>query len=177
MPVNGFDKTEPVTFGDDGITIHVNAGRPILESVELPHVLAELIQERTGSLPIVRLADSGKVRTEEEFEQYLQEKVPAVKFEAKGDAARHDRGLALTNKPVKLFYGKDLQACRHPPSGTIWAMAVRSSLGRCLRHRGQGQPPQNLLYSITDYSGSVNRVLRRGRRICPSGRTPSPAPP
>ena len=53
MPVNGLlDKTEPVTFGDDGITIHVNAGRPILESVELPRVLlAELIQERTGSLP------------------------------------------------------------------------------------------------------------------------------
>ena len=49
MPVNGFlDKAQPVTFGEDGITIHVNAGRQILESVELPRVLAELIQECTA---------------------------------------------------------------------------------------------------------------------------------
>ena len=67
MPVNGFlDKSEPVTFGEDGITVHVSAGRQILESVELPRVLAEMIQERTGSLPVVRLTDSGKARTEEE---------------------------------------------------------------------------------------------------------------
>ena len=70
MPVNGFlDKDQPVAFGEDGITIRVNAGRTILESVEFPRVLAELIQERTGSLPIVRLADTGNVRTEAEFEQ------------------------------------------------------------------------------------------------------------
>ena len=43
MPVNGFlDKSEPVTFGEDGITVHVSAGRQILESVELPRVLAEI---------------------------------------------------------------------------------------------------------------------------------------
>ena len=108
MPVNGFlDKAQPVTFGEDGITIHVNAGRQILESVELPRVLAELIQERTGALPIVRLADTGNTRTEEELEQYLQEKAPAVKFEAKETPPDFTiEGLALTNKPVKLFYGK-----------------------------------------------------------------------
>ena len=31
MPVNGFlDRSEPVVFGEDGITIRVNAGREIL---------------------------------------------------------------------------------------------------------------------------------------------------
>ena len=66
MPVNGFlDKSQPVAFGSDGITVRVNAGRAILESVELPRVLAELIRERTGSLPIIRLADTGKARTDE----------------------------------------------------------------------------------------------------------------
>lgn len=51
-------------------------------------MLAEMIQERTGSLPVVRLADSGKARTEEEFEQYLQEKRPRCQVRGQGDTAR-----------------------------------------------------------------------------------------
>ena len=75
MPVNGFlDKNEPVSFGEDGITIRVNAGRAILESVELPRVLAELIQERTGSLPIVRLADTGRARSEQDLRNTCKRK-------------------------------------------------------------------------------------------------------
>ena len=65
MPVNGFlDKTQPVAFAQDGLVVRVNAGLPILESVELPKHLAELILERTGALPIVRMelvGDGGKV--------------------------------------------------------------------------------------------------------------------
>ena len=58
MPVNGFlDREQPVAFEPDGLTVRVNAGRTILESVEFPRHLAELIQERTGSLPIVRMQD------------------------------------------------------------------------------------------------------------------------
>lgn len=108
MPVNGFlDKNEPVRFGPDGILVRVNAGRTILDSVELPRVLAELIQERTGTLPIVRLEDTGNQRTEEEFEQYLQEKAPVVKFEEKETPPDFTiEGLKLANKPVKLFHGK-----------------------------------------------------------------------
>ena len=60
MPVNGFlDKQQPVVFEPDGLTVRVNAGRTILESVEFPRHLAERIQERTGSLPIVRMKDVG----------------------------------------------------------------------------------------------------------------------
>src|SRR5699024_4526715 len=111
MPVNGFlDRNEPVVFGEDGITIRVNAGRAILESVELPRVLAERIQERTGSLPIVRLADTGRARSEQEFEEYLQKKAPVVKFEAKETPPDFTiEGLTLANKPVKLFYGKNFK--------------------------------------------------------------------
>ena len=127
MPVNGFlDKNEPVSFGADGITIHVNAGRTILESVELPRVLAELIQERTGSLPIVRLADTGRARSEQEFEEYLQKKAPVVKFEAR----------------------------ETPPDFTIE--------GLC--HRGQGQPPQNLLYLHHRLFGLCQPQSPGGRR-------------
>ena len=142
MPVNGFlDKSQPVAFGSDGITVRVNAGRAILESVELPRVLAELIQERTGSLPIIRLADTGKARTDEELEQYLQEKTPVVKFEAKETPPDFTiEGLALTDKPVKLFYGKNFK-----PTET-----------RRLNDLGDGGKVTIYFTSITDYSGSVN---------------------
>ena len=50
MPVNGFlDKDRPVAFEPDGLTVRVNAGRTILESVDFPRHLAELIQERNGA--------------------------------------------------------------------------------------------------------------------------------
>ena len=158
MPVNGFlDKAQPVTFGEDGITIHVNAGRQILESVELPRVLAELIQERTGALPIVRLADTGNTRTEEEFEQYLQEKAPVVKFEAKETPPDFTiEGLALTNKPVKLFYGKtfkpaDIRHLNDLGDGgkvTVWGDVFATEV--------KGSRRKIYFTSITDYSGSVN---------------------
>ena len=107
-----------------------------------------MIQERTGSLPVVRLADSGKVRTEEEFEQYLQEKAPVVKFEAKETPPDFTiEGLALTNKPVKLFYGKqfkptDTRRLNDLGDGgkvTVWgdvfATEVKGSHHRLLRLR------------------------------------------
>ena len=59
---------------------------------------------------IIRLADTGKARTDEELEQYLQEKTPVVKFEAKETPPDFTiEGLALTDKPVKLFYGKNFK--------------------------------------------------------------------
>ena len=158
MPVNGFlDKSQPVAFGSDGITVRVNAGRAILESVELPRVLAELIRERTGSLPIVRLADTGKARTDEELEQYLQEKTPVVKFEAKETPPDFTlEGLALTDKPAKLFYGKNFKPTETRPLNdlgdggkvTIWCDVFATEV--------KGSRRKIYFTSITDYSGSVN---------------------
>ena len=158
MPVNGFlDKSEPVTFGEDGITVHVSAGRQILESVELPRVLAELIQERTGSLPVVRLADSGKARTEEEFEQYLQEKAPVVKFEAKETPPDFTiEGLALTNKPVKLFYGKQFKPTDTRRLNDLGDGGKVTVWGDVFATEVKGSRRKIYFTSITDYSGSVN---------------------
>ncbi|MGN0975140.1 MAG: PolC-type DNA polymerase III, partial [Gemmiger sp.] len=50
LPVNGFLEKAPISFGEDGITVHVAAGREILESVDFARRLAERIQERTGTL-------------------------------------------------------------------------------------------------------------------------------
>ena len=158
MPVNGFlDKKQPVTFGADGITVHVSAGRPILESVEFPKVLAELIQERTEALPIVRLADSGAVRTEEEFEKYLQEKAPAVKFEAKETPPDFTiEGLALTNKPVKLFYGKNFKPTETRRLNDLGDGGKVTVWGDVFATEVKGSRRKIYFTSITDYSGSVN---------------------
>ena len=158
MPVNGFlDKSQPVAFGSDGITVRVNAGRAILESVELPRVLAEMIQERTGSLPVVRLADSGKARTEEEFEQYLQEKAPVVKFEAKETPPDFTiEGLALTNKPVKLFYGKQFKPTDTRRLNDLGDGGKVTVWGDVFATEVKGSRRKIYFTSITDYSGSVN---------------------
>ena len=158
MPVNGFlDRGEPVVFGEDGITIRVNAGREILESVELPRVLAELIQERTGALPIVRLTDTGNARTAEEFEQYLQEKAPAVKFEAKEIPPDFQiEGLALTNKPVKLFYGKNFKPTDTRRLNDLGDGGKVTVWGDVFATEVKGSRRKIYFTSITDYTGSVN---------------------
>lgn len=111
MPVNGFlDKTQPVAFAQDGLVVRVNAGLPILESVELPRHLAELIQERTGALPIVRMELVGKQMDADELDRRVAEKVPAVQFKAKEEVAPFTiEGLELTSKPAKVFYGKSFK--------------------------------------------------------------------
>ena len=74
MPVNGFlDKDQPVVFEPDGLTVRVNAGRTILESVDFPRHLAELIQERTGSLPIVRMKDVAAQMDEQALGEYVRQ--------------------------------------------------------------------------------------------------------
>ena len=158
MPVNGFlDKSQPVAFGSDGITVRVNAGRAILESVELPRVLAELIRERTGSLPIIRLADTGKARTDEELEQYLQEKTPVVKFEAKETPPDFTiEGLALTDKPVKLFYGKNFKPTETRRLNDLGDGGKVTIWGDVFATEVKGSRRKIYFTSITDYSGSVN---------------------
>ncbi len=50
------------------------------------------------------------MRTEEEFEQVLAGEGPRCQFEAKETPPDFTiEGLALTNKPVKLFYGKQFK--------------------------------------------------------------------
>ncbi len=158
MPVNGFlDKTEPVTFGDDGITIHVNAGRQILGKRGAAPRAGRAYSGAHRQLPIVRLADSGKARTEEEFEQYLQEKAPAVKFEAKETPPDFTiEGLALTNKPVKLFYGKSFKPADTRRLNDLGDGGKVTVWGDVFATEVKGSRRKIYFTSITDYSGSVN---------------------
>ena len=158
MPVNGFlDKNQPVIFEEDGLVVCVNAGRTILESVDFPGKLASLIQERTGALPVVRLKNTVKAATEEEFERRVLEKAPTMKFEAKREVAPFTiDGLELAPKPAQLFHGKafkpsDLRPLNDLGDGgkiTVWGDVFASEV--------KGNRRKIYFTSITDYNGSVN---------------------
>ena len=158
MPVNGFlDKENPVTFEPEGITIHVSAGRVILESVELPRKLAERIQERTGTLPIVRMKENGNARTEEEFERYIQQKTPVVAFEAKEVPPDFTiEGITLTSKPVKTLEGKQFKPTEVRHLNDLGDGGKVRVWGDVFATEVQGKRRKIYFTSITDYTGSVN---------------------
>ena len=158
MPVNGFlDKTQPVAFAQDGLVVRVNAGLPILESVELPRHLAELIQERTGALPIVRMELVGKQMDADELDRRVAEKVPAVQFKAKEEVAPFTiEGLELTSKPAKVFYGKSFKPADLRPLNDLGDGGKVTVWGDVFFTEVKGNRRKIYFTSITDYNGSIN---------------------
>lgn len=158
MPVNGFlDKTQPVAFAQDGLVVRVNAGLPILESVELPRHLAELIQERTGALPIVRMELVGKQMDADELDRHVAEKVPAVQFKAKEEVAPFTiEGLELTSKPAKVFYGKSFKPADLRPLNDLGDGGKVTVWGDVFFTEVKGNRRKIYFTSITDYNGSIN---------------------
>ena len=157
LPVNGFLDKSPIAIENGEIIVHVAAGMNILESIDFPHRLAERIQERTGTLPVVRMAATGKTMAPEEFERYVQSKAPAVQFEAKKDLPPIQvQGLDLADKPVKVFHGKyfkpaDLRPLNDLGDGgkiTVWGDVFATEI--------KGSRRKIYFTSITDYTGSVN---------------------
>ena len=158
MPVNGFlDKSQPVAFEPDGLTVRVNAGRTILESVELPRRLAELIQERTGSLPVVRLKDVAAQLNAEDLERRVAEKTPAVQFKAKDEVAPFTiDGLALAPKAPKLFHGKPFKPADLRPLNDLGDGGKVTVWGDVFATEVKGNRRKIYFTSITDYNGSIN---------------------
>ena len=158
MPVNGFlDKQQPVVFEPDGLTVRVNAGRTILESVEFPRHLAERIQERTGSLPIVRMKDVGVQLDAEAMERRVAEKAPAVQFKAKEEVAPFTiDGLELSGKPAKLFHGKSFKPADLRPLNDLGDGGKITVWGDVFATEVKGNRRKIYFTSITDYNGSIN---------------------
>ena len=158
MPVNGFlDREQPVAFEPDGLTVRVNAGRTILESVEFPRHLAELIQERTGSLPIVRMQDVAAPLDEAALERRVAEKVPAVQFKAKEEVAPFTiDGLALAAKPAKVFHGKAFKPADLRPLNDLGDGGKVTVWGDVFATEVKGNRRKIYFTSITDYNGSIN---------------------
>ena len=158
MPVNGFlDKDQPVVFEPDGLTVRVNAGRTILESVDFPRHLAELIRERTGSLPIVRMKDVAAQMDEQALERRVAEKTPAVQFKAKEEVAPFTiDGLALTATPPKLFHGKPFKPADLRPLNDLGDGGKITVWGDVFATEIKGSRRKIYFTSITDYNGSIN---------------------
>ena len=85
LPVNGFLDRAQILWQDGAVVLQIPTGKQILESIEFPRRLTELIGQRTGTSPEVRL-QTGKPIAQEEWEARIQKKVPAPVFEAKKPA-------------------------------------------------------------------------------------------
>ena len=158
MPVNGFlDKSQPVAFEPDGLVVRVNAGLPILESVQFPRHLAELIQERTGALPVVRMELVGKQMDAGDLERRVSEKAPAAQFKAKEEVAPFTiDGLDLAPKPAKVFCGKSFKPADLRPLNDLGDGGKVTVWGDVFFSEVKGSRRKIYFTSITDYNGSIN---------------------
>ena len=158
MPVNGFlDKSQPVAFEPDGLVVRVNAGLPILESVQFPRHLAELIQERTGALPVVRMELVGKQMDAGDLERRVSEKAPATQFKAKEEVAPFTiDGLDLAPKPAKVFCGKSFKPADLRPLNDLGDGGKVTVWGDVFFSEVKGSRRKIYFTSITDYNGSIN---------------------
>ena len=158
MPVNGFlDKSQPVAFEPDGLVVRVNAGLPILESVQFPRHLAELIQERTGALPVVRMELVGKQMDAGYLERRVSEKAPAAQFKAKEEVAPFTiDGLDLAPKPAKVFCGKSFKPADLRPLNDLGDGGKVTVWGDVFFSEVKGSRRKIYFTSITDYNGSIN---------------------
>ncbi|MBQ8647203.1 MAG: PolC-type DNA polymerase III, partial [Oscillospiraceae bacterium] len=107
LPINGFLDRSRVDLKGDELTIHLRTGKNILAGIEFPKRLSERIEERTGVRVRVKMS-LGKQPAAQEWEQHIQEKVPATAFVARKPVAQVMQipGLDLTDKPVEVFHGK-----------------------------------------------------------------------
>ena len=161
-PVNGFLDHAAIDIEGQLIRLHIKVGKKILEEIQFPQALAQRIEQRTGTLPQVELAQTGKTATVEEWEKKVLQKVPTVKFEEKkGLPPIKIPGLDLTDKPVKLFHGKNFKPGELTPLKDLGGDGGRVMIwGDVFAVEVKGNFQKSYIVSITDYTGSINLKLR-----------------
>ena len=161
-PVNGFLDHAAIDIEGQLIRLHIKVGKKILEEIQFPQALAQRIEQRTGTLPQVELAQTGKTATVEEWEKKVLQKVPTVKFEEKkGLPPIKIPGLDLTDKPVKLFHGKNFKPGELTPLKELGGDGGRVMIwGDVFAVEVKGNFQKSYIVSITDYTGSINLKLR-----------------
>ncbi len=154
LPVNGFlHKVQPVTLDEAGITVHVTAGRQILESVDLPGRLARRVQERTGTLPAVRMQDTAAPVLPDEP---AAAPAPVPRFTAHKNIKPFTiPGLALTQTPPRLFCGQVFKPGELRPLNDLGEGGKVTVWGDVFAGEAKGGRRNIYLTSITDYNGSV----------------------
>ena len=161
VPVNGFLTDAKFAMQGTVLTIQLHIGKGILESIDFPGKLADMIEERTGVKPSVRLT-AGEVMDEQKWEEHIQSKAPVVQFEAKKTAPPIKiAGLDLTDKPVSVFHGKMYKPANLQPLGKLGNEAARVTVwGDVFFTEEKGNFRKSFTVSITDYTGSINLKVR-----------------
>lgn len=161
--VNGFLDKAAIELENERVTIHLAAGKTLLEEIGFPEKLAERIAERTGTRPEVVLR-SGKALPQQEWEAHIQQKAPAVQFEQKKTAPPIKiPGLPLADKPARLFHGKLFKPANLTPLGQLDPESGKVTVwGDIFATEVKGSFRKSYLVSITDYTGSVCIKVRGG---------------
>ncbi len=162
LPINGFLTGAQVTFASDAIEVCVYNGTNILRSIQFEEKLAELIGQRTGTAPQVRLV-AGSEFDAKTVEQEIQKKVPALKqFVKKQAPALKVDGLDLTDAPVKVVAGRSFQPSGLSALKDLGAMAAGKVTvwGDVFFSEVKGSFNKIYSIAITDYTGSINLKIR-----------------
>ncbi len=119
LPVNGFLDRAGMELKEGRLTLHLAAGKGLLEELEFPERLACRIAERTGTKPEVVL-EGCRAMPQKEWEAHIRQKAPAAQFEQKKAApALKIPGLPLTDTPARLVYGKAFKPGGLTPLGQL----------------------------------------------------------
>jgi len=169
LPVNGFLDRAGMELKDGRLTLHIAAGKELLEELEFPERLAARIAGRTGTKPEVVLA-SGKAMPQKEWEAHIRQKAPAAQFEQKKAApALKIPGLPLTDTPARLVYGKAFKPGALTPLGQLGPESGKVTVwGDVFSSEVKGSFRKSCLVSVTDYTGSACLKIRCAENEDPS---------
>lgn len=157
IPLNGYFKSAGFTISEEEIQISISHGAAMLEEMQFPAALEDLLEERTGVRPSVTIS------VNEEAEKKLSERKPrqkavvAKKPSGKVISLPKDSRLPLTEKPAELLMGTWFT-----PGGMLDLKDVSEGTGKCtvwgdvFASEIRDFPNTRIFnISITDYTNSI----------------------
>ncbi|OUQ44197.1 PolC-type DNA polymerase III [Gemmiger sp. An120] len=160
LPLNGFLDKAQISWENGAILFKIPTGTLFLESIQFPKRLAELIEKRTGYLPEVRLEGGASV-SEKQWEEHIRQKMPEPTFKEDKKKLPRIPGLDLTDKPVRIFHGKEFKPAQLTPLIQLGGEGGKTMVwGDVFATEVKGSFRKIYIVSITDYTGSINLKIR-----------------
>ena len=160
LPLNGFLDKAQISWENGAILFKIPTGTLFLESIQFPKRLAELIEKRTGYLPEVRL-EGGAAVSEKQWEEHIRQKMPEPTFKEDKKKPPRIPGLDLTDKPIRIFHGKEFKPAQLTPLIQLGGEGGKTMVwGDVFATEVKGSFRKIYIVSITDYTGSINLKIR-----------------
>ena len=160
LPLNGFLDKAQISWENGAILFKIPTGTLFLESIQFPKRLAELIEKRTGYLPEVRL-EGGAAVSEKQWEEHIRQKMPESTFKEDKKKPPRIPGLDLTDKPIRIFHGKEFKPAQLTPLIQLGGEGGKTMVwGDVFATEVKGSFRKIYIVSITDYTGSINLKIR-----------------